>query len=36
MPAQLMPIWTKVEQLTEAVPLTNILCAHNVVIAQKV
>lgn len=36
MPAGLMPIWTQVEKLTEALPLANLLCAHNVVIAQKV
>ena len=36
MPASLMPIWTQVERLTEAAPLANLLCAHNVVIAQKV
>lgn len=36
MPAQLMPVWTRVEHMTESVPLFNLLCAHNVVIAQKV
>jgi SAM-dependent methyltransferase len=35
-PAGLVPVWTRVEQLTEAAPLLSLLCAHNVVIAQKV
>jgi SAM-dependent methyltransferase len=36
MPEGLMPVWTRVERLTEAAPLLSLLCAHNVVIAQKV
>jgi SAM-dependent methyltransferase len=36
MPAQLMPVWTRVERFTESAPVLSLLCAHNVVIAQKV
>ncbi|MFN0073922.1 MAG: methyltransferase domain-containing protein [Chloroflexota bacterium] len=36
MPSGLMPLWTKIERLTEVAPGLNLLCAHNVVIAQKV
>lgn len=36
MPRALMPIWTRLERMTEATPGLNLLCAHNVVIAQKV
>ena len=35
MPAALMPIWTRVEQLVEANPVLSLFAAHNVVIAQK-
>jgi hypothetical protein len=31
-----MPVMRRAERLTEAAPLLNLLCAHNVVIAQKV
>jgi len=35
-PAGLMPVLRQVERLTEVTPGLNLLCAHNVVIAQKV
>jgi SAM-dependent methyltransferase len=36
MPEGLMPAWTRVERLAEIAPVVNLLCAHNVVIAQKI